>query len=506
MANSAHEPDPTESTAAREGEKDVEGNEGLETARDDGEKSRDGGSGEGTAAPTEKLGRAVAGDTLRRPLAQESSPLPARGASAPGTGGRLRDLTRAARGRLRERAALLAGFVRRHRAVSVTLAIMACVAVAFLGIAFVRAATLPSSDLIERDARALLDVPEFSGGTFGTDTPLVTQGVEIRSVARADTVPEGTSAAFGAAGYATAEVVVTYVGQSVSASRAATLTYALADGTWSPMPEVVDGGVAWHATGGVDQDKVLRNAHLLLARADEAADDDASLVSIYDDAQVTVESESFDEAAQTDTLELRIVREGAFLSYECRLTATFSFGQGNGQWSIAGATADDGARTPVLDGLLGTWTGTFQSQRTDGTKCLAGREAGLTLTIADASASGATGSVVTLAGELSGVAHYHAHPESDRASCEGDLALEGVAFSASLDEDAGEGGALTFVATLPEDVGGTVRLTLSFGAEGDPSRAEALVETSHPVTESILFIPYERTLTYTDVFALSRTQ
>lgn len=462
---------------------------------------KDGGAAaEGTAdtkptqaleAPTEELDRPETERTQRRPLVDETAPRPSD------------DAARSLGGSVRGRVALLAGIARRHRAVTAALALMACVVVALLGIAFVRAATLPDVATVQADARALLDVPEFSGGTFGTDTPLVAQDVEVHSLARADAAPEEAGAAFGAAGYATAEVVITYGGQSVSATRAATLSYALVDGTWSVLPGVVDGGVAWHATGGVDQEKVLRNAHLLLERADKGADEGATpLADLYADAGVTVESASFDEAEQTDTLELSFAREEAFLSYACHLSVTFSFAQASGQWSVAEVSVAEGARTPNLDALLGTWQGAFQSQRTDGTKCLAGRSAGLTLEVLGTSTSD---SAVMLSGELSGLAHYHAHPGEDSESCDGDLTFEGVAFTARLTGDAGDG-PLEFVATLPEDVDGTVTLTLRFGAEDDPGRVEALVETSYPATETVLFIPYERTLTYTDAFTLTRAE
>lgn len=446
--------------------------------------------------PTEELGRPHPEPerTQERPLVDKTAPRPA--APQPQEG------TPSLGGSIRGRLALLGGIARRHRAVTAALALMACAVVALLGIAFVRAATLPDAATVQADARALLDVPEFSGGTFGTDTPLVTQDVEVRSLTRAGAAPEGAGAAFGAAGYATAEVVITYGGQSVSATRAATLSYALVDGTWSVLPGVADGGVAWHATGGVDQEKVLRNTRLLLERTD-GGEVGTSLADLYADAGVTIESATFDEDEQTDTLELSFARDEAFLSYACHLTVTFSFAQASGQWSVAEASVADGARTPNLDSLLGTWEGAFQSQQTDGTKCLAGRSAGLTLKVIGTSVSD---SAVMLSGELSGLAHYHAHPGEDSASCDGDLAFEAVAFQARLSGDGAADGPLEFVATLPEDVDGTVTLTLRFGTEDDPSRVEALVETLYPTTETVLFIPYERTVTYTDAFTLTHAE
>lgn len=462
--------------------------------------------------PTEKIARPEPERTLERPLVDAESPLPADDGNPTGAdeqagpGGaapRLRDATRPLGDYLRERAALLGHLARRHRAVTTVLALLACVVVALLGVSFVRAAALPDAATIEADARELLAVPEFSGGTYGTDTPLVTQGVEVRSVARADSAPEGSSAAFGAAGYATAEVVITYGGQSVSATRAATLSYALVDGTWEVLPGAADGGVAWHATAGVDQQKVLRNAHLLLERAEERSGGGAQgLADLYADADVTLASSTFDEAEQMDTLELSYTRGSSFETYTCQLTATFSFGQASGQWSVADVSVAEGALTPGLDALTGVWEGSFQSQQTEGAKCLGGRAAGLEIRVSEA----ANGEI---RGTVSGLSHYHEHPADDAPSCEGDHAFEDVAFSARLmsgTERAGDeaDGSLVFVLDLPEDVGGTTRVTLRFGSADDPDRVEALVESSYTYTQTILFIPSERTVTYTDEFTLTR--
>ena len=81
-----------------------------------------------------------------------------------------------------------------------------------------------------------------------------------------------------------------------------------------------------------------------------------------------------------------------------------------------------------------------------------------------------------------------------------------MGFLARLTGDGTGDGPLEFVATLPEDVDGTVTLTLRFGTEDDPGRVEALVESSHTYTDAILFIPHERTVTYTDAFSLSRAE
>ncbi len=438
------------------------------------------------------------GPTERRPPVEATAPRPATLGRTDEP--RLRDVGGTLAAYLRGRAALLADLVRRHRGAAAALALIACAAAVLLGVALSRALAVPDEATIVDGARAILSTPEYSSGTYGTETTLVSQGVDVRGVARAQTAPDGADAQFGASGYATTDVVVTYSGQSVSASQGATLSFALVDGAWSVMPGAANEGVTWHATGGVDQNKVLSNVHLLLARADEADGAEPALAELYAGAAVAIEEENFDEDAQTDTLRISCVRTETFEAYECLLTVTFSFSQTSGQWGVSRVEVGEGARERNLDALLGTWTGAFQSQRTDGGKCLAAREDGLAVEVLGASVGE---DAVVLSGYVSGVAHYHANPADDAASCKGDVALGEAHFTARL-ESGDEG--LVFVAELPEDVGGDAVLTLRFGTPEDPSAAVAEVRSVYTYDDAILFIPYERTATYVDSFTLARAE
>lgn len=451
-----------------------------------------GAEAEGTN-PTAELDAGM--PTERRPPVDATAPRPAAAEGTP----RLRDVGSAAAGYLRGRAALLASLARRHRGAAVALGLLALAAVALLGLALFRALAVPDAATIEGDAREALATPEHTGGTYGTDATLVRQGVDVRSVTRSQTAPEGTSPQFGAAGYATAEVVISYSGQGVTADQGATLSYALVDGAWTLLPGAANAGVTWRATTGVDQTKVLNNTHLLLAHADEADDAEPALAELYAGSSVTVDREEFDEAAQTDTLELVCTRAGAYETYECRLTVTFSFSQTSGQWGVAQVEVSENARERNLDALVGTWAGAFQSQQTDGGKCLAARKTGLVVEVLGWSES--EGGGATISGYVSGVAHYHANPSDDAASCAGDAKLDEVSFTARLED--GEAG-LSFVAELPEDLGGHATLTLRFGTEEDPSAVVAQLRSEFTYDDAILFIPYERTATYTDSFAVTR--
>ena len=398
---------------------------------------------------------------------------------------------------LRGRFALVARIMRRHRAATAALAVIAAVCVGLLALALARAGALPSTEAIVADARASFSAPERAAGTFDVTGTLVTQDVEVRSVARSQSTPEGMESQFGASGYATAEVVITYSGQGVRAQRGATLGYALVSGTWKLVGSS-DNGLSWQATSGVDEARLVAGATSLLGQA--AQDDELDgLLDMYADADVTVASETFDEEAQTNLVELVWEREGTFESFACHMSVTFAFSQASGAWEVSAVEVADGALEPSLEAIVGTWHGTFQSQATDGTKCLAAREAGLVVTIERAETSAG---VTRATGTVTGLAHYHAHPSSDAESCEGDAALEAVPFTATRVE--GEG--VVLEATLPEDVGGTVALTLRFGDDEDPGRVTARLETTYPTTGTILFIPYEETLTYTDAFLLARAE
>ena len=111
-----------------------------------------------------------------------------------------------------------------------------------------------------------------------------------------------------------------------------------------------------------------------------------------------------------------------------------------------------------------------------------------------------------LTGSISALAHFHEHPSADSAACDGDEALADVRLvanyygghNADVDSD------LAFVAALPEEVGGTVTVTFGFGVGGDPTQAVARVQTTYPHKGTFLFIPYDQTITYTDVYLLRK--
>lgn len=466
------------------------------------------------AEETTELPDAGAQPTVERPLvdAEATAARPANGAEG-ADAPRLRDVTATFGDYARGRWAAVKAFPSKHRAATVALALLAVAMVACLALAFVHASNVPDHETISSDARQRVSAPTYASGAFGRDDILVARDVQVRGTSRSATAIDSHEAQFGASGYATADVLVAFAGSSVRVDKTATLGYARVDGTWVGIGNETNAQVAWRALAGVDQEKVVENIDVVLERAERALDPDEgseaaremSLASIYAGGDVEVTAAAFDAEAQTDTLEILCTKASAYESYTCRMRATFSFRPANGQWELSEIEVNEDARTRTFDPLLGTWAGTFQSQETDGAKCLGARGVELSLSL-DANKTSDGGAQLT--GTVSGLAHYHEHPRRDSESCVGDSAFDEVPFVATLVGGYNEAvdSDLSFVATLPEEVGGTVTITLGFGTADDPGRVVALVQTTYPHTGSFLFIPYDETLTYTDAYLLQKAE
>ena len=482
-------------SAANESEKD--GREDRTPAADEARTSS--GPADATGSPEEAedpeatvagrtatLGEPADGGTQRRPPVVSAPSGPAGEERAP----ELHDVTGAAGRYLSARAAAVAAAIRAHRVVTAVVAAVIVLLTAGAALAL-RAPGTPPEELVAEDARSRLSAPAYAPGAFGNDDVLVARDVEVRSIS-----PAGD-------GTARAEVLVVYEGSSaVRAEKSATLGYAFRDGAWRAVGDPEDVRVSWEAINGISQERLAANIGSVLERADQQLGDQgdgASLEELYADAELTVEREEFDPDEGTDVLDLVCVRAGLFESYECRMTVTFAFRSATGQWEIEDVQVSEDGRTRSLEPLVGTWSGTFSRQETEGTKCLAARGAGLAIAVEQARTEGG---VSQLSGTVSGVAHYHAHPGQDAQGCDGDVMFQDVPFTATLVDDAD--GSLVFEATLPEDVDGVVSLTLRLGSAEDPTSATAEVMTTYAHTGSFLFFPYDETLSYTDVFSLRK--
>lgn len=393
--------------------------------------------------------------------------------------------------------------------------LVACVFI--LASAALHARNVPGADFVEKDAWARLSAPEYAPGVFGSQDNLYLSEVKVDSQRRVVRTNDSSQAQFGASGYAEAHVTAKFGNGSVVATKTATLSYAKVGSTWQGIGGEADASVSYEAVAGVPRTQVLANLDDLLAEGERSlkavaktaggstGDTGLTLAQIFDGAKVSVESEDFDGEAQTETASLTCVKASSFESYTCRLTAHFAFRPVNGVWEVESVEVNDDAKTRTFQPLVGTWEGTFQSQETDGAKCLGAGASPLSVTFEAAeSADGDAGARLT--GSISALAHFHEHPSADSAACDGDEALADVRLVANyygghnddVDSD------LAFVAALPEEVGGTVTVTFGFGVGGDPTQAVARVQTTYPHKGTFLFIPYDQTITYTDVYLLRK--
>lgn len=393
--------------------------------------------------------------------------------------------------------------------------LVACVFI--LASAALHARNVPGADFVEKDAWARLSAPEYAPGVFGSQDNLYMSEVKVDSQRRVVRTNDSSQAQFGASGYAEAHVTAKFGNGSVVATKTAILSYAKVGSTWQGIGGEADVSVSYEAVAGVPRTQVLANLDDLLAEGERSlkaaaktaggstGDTGLTLAQIYDGAKVSVESEDFDEEAQTETVALTCVKASSFESYTCRLTAHFAFRPVNGVWEVESVEVNDDAKTRTFQPLVGTWEGTFQSQETDGAKCLGAGASPLSVTFEAAeTADGDAGARLT--GSISALAHFHEHPSADSATCDGDEALADVRLVANyygghnddVDSD------LAFVAALPEEVGGTVTVTFGFGVGGDPTQAVARVQTTYPHKGTFLFIPYDQTITYTDVYLLRK--
>ena len=389
--------------------------------------------------------------------------------------------------------------------------LVACVFI--LASAALHARNVPGADFVEKDAWARLSAPEYAPGVFGSQDNLYMSEVKVDSQRRVVRTNDSSQAQFGASGYAEAHVTAKFGNGSVVATKTAILSYAKVGSTWQGIGGEADASVSYEAVAGVPRTQVLANLDDLLAEGERslkaaaktAGGTELTLAQIYDGAKVSVESEDFDGEAQTETVSLTCVKASSFESYTCRLTAHFAFRPVNGVWEVESVEVNDDAKTRTFQPLVGTWEGTFQSQETDGAKCLGAGASPLSVTFEAAeTADGDAGARLT--GSISALAHFHEHPSADSAACDGDEALADVRLVANyygghnddVDSD------LAFVAALPEEVGGTVTVTFGFGVGGDPTQAVARVQTTYPHKGTFLFIPYDQTITYTDVYLLRK--
>jgi hypothetical protein len=313
----------------------------------------------------------------------------------------------------------------------------------------------------------------------------------------------------------TVSLTVSFANADIETRADAQLDYVRQDDGFTCTAATV-GAASHRALRAVSEQAVLGNIGELLQAA-EPDDGRTSLSRIYRDAQVEVSSSDFDDVAQTCSYVLHLESAGAFVAYECDLTAHFRFAAASGAWELADATVSEGAKDLGLHPLVGTWQGNFASQESASGRCLAARDAGLVVKVSEATP---TENGATIAGTVSGVAHLHEPLEADADASEGDLTMEDIPFSGTLStgdveldviallagnqpkrEDAG----LVFNCVTQDVTGGTVALTLTFGMASAPDAATATLTCTHPYQDTILLLlPVQSEARWVDHFTLEK--
>ena len=440
-------------------------------------------------------------DTLERPA--NGSGDTADVALAPVKQTKLSDVAAVAGRYTRERRKGLGSYLKRHPKRAALVAIVLIVAIFAVVMAGIRASNLPDEDLVRESAHDRVQTPSYSGGFYGYDDPLTLASVTVGNRRHLSGAPEGTThdVSFGATSYAEADVTLSYRNKCVSAVKTATIGFAERPEGWVDAGTPMNEQVAYSSLSGVSEEKVLANIGLLLERADSSADgSDRTLQEIYHDATFEIQAHNYDPVEQTDSLVISCKAVDGVSTYECLLTAGFTFLPANGLWELSTAGVSDNAKTRSLSLLEGTWEGSFSSTRvSEGDNCLAGSGNPMTLTVTGV---GALGNGTVLDGEVSLVAHLHEPLEQRQDESADDVWYADEPITCAL---VGElGNELVFEGALPERSAGTVSIRLE--VEG-ADVITATVTTVFDYTETTLLIfTTDKSVTYTDIYMLRRTE
>lgn len=442
-------------------------------------------------------------ETLEQPAHEGSTEA---GAIVPVRQTKLKDVAAVAGSYARERREGAGSYVRRHPKRIAVIIVLVIAAILGLVMAGLRAAKLPEDEFIRESARARVATPAYSGGYFGYDDPLALASVEVGGKRHLSQAPEGTEhdVSFGATSYAEADVTLSYRNQYVSAVKTATIGFAERREGWVDAGVPTNEQVAYAALTGVNEEKVLTNIDQLFEKADTSSDpEERSLTEIYADATLDVQMHSFAPVDQTDLIVIYCKSEQGVATYECVLTAEFTFLPAYGLWELTSASTTEGAKTRSLELLEGTWEGSFQTQQvSEGNNCLAGSSYAMNLVV---DGFDEVGEKTILNAYVSVVAHFHEPPETSANYSNGDKKYMNEPISCTLIGELGN--KLVFEGALPERADGTVSIRLE--VDGD-SRIVATVKTVHDyeVTSGILLwqTTEEKTVTYTDTYSLRRVE
>lgn len=387
----------------------------------------------------------------------------------------------------------------------IVLGIATVILLSMITISSIRATDKPSLNQVSSDIANLSEAPAYDPGDFGRDATLTLDSVDYSEVVRDEDHCNATGA-------------VIYAGDGVAAREKVSLLYDHhSHGKWSATGDLIIQEVSWSASKGPDTNKVLTQARVFLQRADIAerkaaktneksnqtntsTTEQDSLYSLYRDADCTLFQEEFDPETNNATIVLAFSNKDNFSERKCKLTIKFHLSSKTGQWDIKSCTPDADARKTNYAPLVGTWTGTYQSQKNDGHGCYGANSSPLKITIGSSQTN--KDGVTQLTGTFSGLVHRHGAVSKDTDSSEGDVRVENISFTSALETDAN--GALVLKYTTPKSAEGSIELTLVFGGSKTPDAASATLTTHYENEQNFLVIPYTVKGEFADSYSLSK--
>ena len=394
--------------------------------------------------------------------------------------------------------------VAQHRMTTIAIGLACVAALAVVALLNLKAHETPSDEQIISDASAQLSVPAHAQSPYLPDEPMSLQSIAVVEKERSQTRKDACDV----------EVVATYSNEHIETRAEGQLTYVKGNDGWTCSAAAIDKS-SHYAKTGVVGDLVLANIDELLAAAD-TNDDRESLVSLYRNANLSLTREEFDEEKQTEDIAIHCTSNGTFVSYACDLEAHLRFVPASGAWELASASASDGAKDLGFEPLIGTWTGTFASQSSTSSKCLAAQAQGISITITKADMLQDGGA--SIEGTVTGTAHLHPDLRKDADSTDGDLLLEETPFTGQLAaREAGDGSfdwllgsgdgpaGIVFECSLPDVANGSITLTLELGSATAPDVDTATLTSRNLYEDSILlFMRYTREAVFADTFTLEK--
>lgn len=415
----------------------------------------------------------------------------------------IKDVTDTFSSYLRSRRRALFRFIRHHSLVSSLLIIAILASLSALIVFFIRVSNVPSTETVIADARTRAITPHWEPGKFDADESLLLTGIEVTSRLRTTTAISSDAAQFGATGYASAETLLTYSGNSIIALKRTTFGYANTHG-WNPIGNVEDQSISYQATSGVSTSRVIDAIQEVLQKYDEQNPQQGmTLYDQFNNATFSVVDAGFDRSQQTCWVKMKGISTTLYGTSTCEITASFTFDSSTGHWILDSVSST----TPIsydYSALVGTWKGSFIScEASSGSPCYAGKNTPLTLTVQSANFSH---DQLTLSASADGVMHNHGSLAESYRWHGGDVEFKGAPLT------------LTTAGTIEKNIQVSGELDLSHASLTSTTDAHKSASSKTPqvninfdtvhnsVTAQVISTYTEngQTVTFTDTYQLTK--